>query len=46
MPTMLAHMNLSGTAKKCIDQLHKRIYAPFEKNLWIFFNLGYDCCPA
>ena len=29
-----------------LDQLHKRLYAPFEKNLWIFFNLGYDCCPA
>ena len=29
-----------------VDQLYKRLYAPFEKNLWIFFNLGYDCCPA
>ena len=29
-----------------IDQLYKRLYAPFEKNLWIFFNLGYDCCQA
>ena len=29
-----------------VDQLYKRLYAPFEKNLWIFFNLGYDCCQA
>ena len=29
-----------------VDQLYKRLYAIFEKNLWIFFNLGYDCCPA
>ena len=29
-----------------VDQLYKKLYAPFEKNLWIFFNLGYDCCPA
>lgn len=29
-----------------IDQMYKRLYAPFEKNLWIFFNLGYDCCQA
>ncbi len=29
-----------------VDQIYKRLYAPFEKNLWIFFNLGYDCCPA
>lgn len=29
-----------------LDQLYKRLYAPFEKYLWIFFNLGYDCCPA
>ena len=29
-----------------VDQLYKRLYAPFEKYLWIFFNLGYDCCPA
>lgn len=29
-----------------VDRLYKQLYAPFEKNLWIFFNLGYDCCPA
>ena len=29
-----------------VDQLYKGLYAPFEKYLWIFFNLGYDCCPA
>ncbi|MCI8335856.1 MAG: hypothetical protein HFI72_01615 [Peptococcaceae bacterium] len=46
MHTMLAHMKLSDTTKKGIDQLYKRLYAPFEKNLWIFFNLGYDCCQA
>ena len=29
-----------------LDQLYKRLYAPVEKYLWIFFNLGYDCCLA
>lgn len=29
-----------------LDQIYKRLYAPVEKYLWIFFNLGYDYCPA
>ncbi len=29
-----------------VDQLYKRLYSPFEKYLWIFFHLGYDCCLA
>ncbi len=45
---LLDSLNLEALRDKlyAVDQLYKRLYAPIEKNLWIFFNLGYDCCPA